>query len=214
MPLETFDQRALEQSILRTVLYSDLFDYALTPDEIAHYLIGVACTADHVRASLAEPVWLDGQISRVDGYITAHGREALVKRRVERAGSSDGIWRRAQRFVRILNSLPFVRMVGITGALAMDNSADGDDIDVMIVAAPGRVWLKGGLAVLLVRLGKLFGETLWPNYVISENALVLEEQTMFVAHEFVQMTPVYGLCVYQRMRAANPWINSILPNAT
>ena len=71
-----------------------------------------------------------------------------------------------------------------------------------------------GLAVLLVRLGKLFGDTLCPNYVISENALVLEEQTMFVAHEFVQMTPVYGLCVYQRMRAANPWINSILPNAT
>ncbi len=29
----------LEQAVLKTVLYSDLFDYALTPDELAHYLI-------------------------------------------------------------------------------------------------------------------------------------------------------------------------------
>ncbi len=43
---------ALERAILHTLLYSDLFDFPLTPDEVAHYLIGVPSTADEVRACL------------------------------------------------------------------------------------------------------------------------------------------------------------------
>ena len=210
----SFDQQALERSILKTILYSDLFEYPLTPDEIAHYLVGMSSSADRVQASLAGPIWLDGQITRVGSYITTRGREALVKRRLDRALSSDRLWRRARRFVRVLGCLPFVRMVGVTGALAMHNSADGDDIDVLIVTARDRVWLTRALSVLLVYIGKFFGDTLCPNYVISENALALEARTLFVAHEFIQMVPVYGLAVYDRMRAANCWINPLLPNAT
>ncbi len=207
------DQYALEQSILKTVLYSDLFDYPLTLDEIAHYLISVPGTADQVRACLASPVWLDGQLMQVDGYVMARGREALVQRRIDRSRSSDRLWRRARRFIRVLSIIPYVRMIAITGALAMDNSADGDDIDVMIVTAPDRVWLTRALAVLLVYVGKIFGDTLCPNYVISESALTLDSHTLFVAHEFTQMIPVYGGDVYRRMRALNQWIDAVLPNA-
>jgi hypothetical protein len=49
--------------------------------------------------------------------------------------------------------------------------------------------------------------------VISERALVLERHTLFVAHEFMQMAPVYGLDVYDRMCATNGWIQTMLPNA-
>jgi hypothetical protein len=127
--------------------------------------------------------------------------------------SSDRLWRRARRFVRVLRLLPFVRMIAITGALAMNNSAAGDDIDVLIVTAPDRVWLTRALAIALVYVGKLCGDTLCPNYVISERALILERHTLFVAHEFVQMVPVYGLDVYDHMHAANRWIQTMLPNA-
>jgi hypothetical protein len=69
------------------------------------------------------------------------------------------------------------------------------------------------LAVLLVYVGKLCGDTLCPNYLVSENALALEHRNLFVAHEFMQMVPVYGLDVYTRMCGANNWIEAILPNA-
>jgi hypothetical protein len=113
----------------------------------------------------------------------------------------------------VLCLLPFVRMIAITGALSMKNCAAGDDIDVLIVTAPDRVWLTRAFAVALVYAGKLCGDTLCPNYVISEHALTLDKHTLFVAHEFIQMVPVYGLDVYQRMRAANPWVQVMLPNA-
>ena len=203
----------LEKAILKTVLYSDLFDYPLTPAEIAHYLIEVPATMASVQQRLNEPIWLNGQITRLDRFIIARGRQALVPRRLDRSLTSDRLWRRARRFVRVLGALPFVRMVGITGALAMDNSTATDDIDVMIVTAPRRVWLTRALSIALVYAGQLFGDTLCPNYVISENALTLETHTLFTAHEFMQMVPVYGLAVYNRLRRANDWIDVFLPNA-
>jgi hypothetical protein len=207
------NQAALERSILKTVLYSDLFDYPLTLDEVTHYLIGVAASIDQVRASLCAPYWLNGQLAQADGYVMARGREALVKRRLDRSRPSERLWRRARRLIHALSLMPFVRMIGVTGALAMNNCADGDDIDVMIVTAPDRVWLTRACAVLLVYVGKVFGDTLCPNYVVAEHALSLDHHTLFVAHEFTQMVPVYGRTVYDRMRATNQWIDSFLPNA-
>lgn len=207
------DPDALESAILKTLLYSDLFDYPLTPEEVAHYLIGIPSTADEVRACLASTRGLAERVVEVNGYLALRGREALIARRCDRALTSDQLWRHAQRFVRALRLLPFVRMIAITGALAMHNSAAGDDIDVLIVTAPDRVWLTRACAVALVYVGKLFGDTLCPNYVISERALTLDKHTLFVAHEFIQMVPLYGLEVYYRMREANPWICHLLPNA-
>jgi hypothetical protein len=204
---------ALERAILQTLLYSDLFDFPLTPDEVAHYLIGVPSTADEVRACLTRTHRLAERIIEIDGYLALRGREALIARRLDRAATSDRLWQPARRFVRVLRLVPFVRMIAITGALSMNNSGAGDDIDVLIVTAPDRVWLTRAFAIALVYAGKLCGDTLCPNYVISERALVLERHTLFVAHEFVQMVPVYGRDVYDRMCAANSWIQTILPNA-
>lgn len=206
------DASVLERAILKTVLYSDLFDYPLTVEEVAHYLIGAPCTVDEVCVCLARSAWLAERVVQTNGYVALRGRESLIARRLERAGASDQLWQPARRFVRVLSLLPFVRMVAITGALAMNNSAAGDDIDVLIVTAPDRVWLTRAFAVALVYAGKLCGDTLCPNYVISERVLALEKQSLFVAHEFVQMVPVYGRCVYDRMCAANRWIDHVLPN--
>ena len=207
------DQRLFEQGVLRTVLYSDLFDYALTPAEIARYLIGCAATLAQVQAALDNSIWLNERVTQVEGYVVARGREALVRRRLDRSRTSDRLWVRARRLTHILGLLPFVRMIGVTGALAMNNASATDDIHVMIVTAPDRVWLTRALAVGLVYAGKLFGDTLCPNYVISERVLALENHSLFVAHEFSQMVPVYGFDVYARLVCANEWIATWLPNA-
>ncbi len=212
MGFATVTHSVLERAILETLLYSDLFDYPLTLDETVHYL-GVSSTADEVRACLMETRYLNGRIIEIDGYLALRGRGSLIARRRDRAMTSDQLWRRARRFVRVLRLLPFVRMIAITGALSMKNSMAGDDIDMLIVTAPDRVWLTRAFAIALVYAGKLCGDTLCPNYVISEHALTLDKHTLFVAHEFMQMVPVYGWDVYHRMCEVNPWIRVTLPNA-
>lgn len=205
---------SLERAIFETILYSDLFDYALTLEEVSHYLMVRCAAQDEVRAQFSRSSWLRERVQLIDGYVVLCGREALVQRRLDRAPTSERLWVRARRFGRILSALPFVRFVGITGALAMDNCAAGDDIDVMLVTAPDRVWLTRAFSIALVRVGKLFGDTLCPNYLISENALALEHQSLFVAHEFMQMVPLYGGEIYARLLSMNTWARTYLPNAT
>ena len=213
MSEEAVRRREIEAAILETVLYSDLFDYPLTRNEIAHYLIRVKADVETIRVCLDAPRYLNGHLKQVDGYIVARQRESIVARRRARQSSSARIWIRARRFARILAVLPFMRMVAVTGALAMENSAAGDDIDVLIVTARGRVWTARLFAVGLVFAGKLFGDTLCPNYVITEDALAIETRDLFTAHEFAQMAPLVGLDVYDRLRQANAWVYEYMPNA-
>ncbi len=70
----------LERAILETLLYSDLFDYPLTLDEVARYLSEVRSTADEVHACLARTHYLNGRVIEVDGYLTSldYGRAGPV----------------------------------------------------------------------------------------------------------------------------------------
>ena len=122
-------------------------------------------------------------------------------------------WPRAVRYGRAIARLPFVRMVAISGALAMDNAADQTDIDYFIVTETGRLWSARAQTIALVRLVAVTGDVLCPNYFVADNMLSFSERNLFTAHEIVQMVPVSGRDVYRRLRELNPWTASFLPNA-
>jgi hypothetical protein len=203
----------VDAAILRTLLYADVFNYPMTADEVHHYLIGLALPREQVLRALEASPWLADRTERVNGYFAARGRADTAAVREQRARASLELWATARRYARWLGNLPFVRMVAVTGALAMHNSEAGDDIDFLVVTAPGRVWLTRALCVGMVRLARGLGARLCPNYVLAESALEQERQDLFVAHEVAQMTPLVGHALYQRMRQANAWSLHYLPNA-
>jgi hypothetical protein len=200
---------ALERAIVHTLAYADVFDYPLTADELHRYLIGTQASRGTIRGILSDS---PKSIARVGRFFTLAGHESAVDTRRSRAQVAATFWRKAVHYGRIIGSLPFVRMVAVTGALAMDNLAD-DDIDYLIVTEPGRLWLCRALVVGLVKSAALRGIELCPNYFISEHALELEERNLFTAHEVTQMVPVAGMPTYQRLRELNRWTETYLPNA-
>jgi hypothetical protein len=113
----------------------------------------------------------------------------------------------------MLASLPYVRMVAVTGSLARDNVDSGSDVDYLIVTKPGRVWVGRALTGVVRRAVGLGGTQLCPNYVLSAGSLALRDRTLFTANELVQMVPLTGHDVYVRMRQANDWTSDFLPNA-
>jgi hypothetical protein len=207
------ERPAVERAILLTLAYADIFDYPLTVAEVHRYLVGAAAPPAAIRAALEGGRLARRSLVHHGGYVMLPGREAIVAKRQRRAAVAAKLWPRALRYGRAVARLPFVRMVAVTGALAMDNVEPEADIDFLIVTEPGRLWLCRALVIGIVRLAARWNDRLCPNYFLSEQALVIREHTLYTAHELVQMVPLAGLATYQRMRRLNPWADTFLPNA-
>ena len=205
----------LDAAILRTVLYADVFDFPLTVEELHFYLVFDRPTsAVEVRHALDTSPALTAVLLYDGQYVMLAARAGLAARRAACEQASRRLWPLAARYGRWLARLPFVRMVAVTGALAVRNAASPqDDLDYFLLTEPNRVWLARAFAVLLVRLARLRGVKLCPNYVAASSALKQDRCDLFTAHEVAQMVPLYGLELYWALRAANPWVAAHLPNA-
>ena len=203
----------LARSLIGTLAYADLFDYPLTLAEIARYQVETSFSQEQLSRCLATSCLVQDMVVQEDEHFCLRGREEVFDIRRNRAIASERVWRRARYYSRWLSRLPFVRMVAITGALAVDNIAARPDIDLLVVASEGRIWIARRVIIGLVRLARLFGDDLCPNYIISETNLDLEQQDLFTAHELAQMVPLYGRQLYTAMIARNAWATTYLPAA-
>jgi hypothetical protein len=205
--------RALADAIIETVAYADIFDYPLTLPEIHRYLIDRPASRETVQAALDQDPTLAERLSRTDAYFALAGRQSIVAIRRQREVLAERFWLRARRYGRMISSLPFVRMVAVTGELAMDNVRDESDIDFFIVTEHRRLWLCRLFVLGIVRAAARFGDTVCPNYLLSERALAITERDLYSAHEVVQMVPLSGIDTYAQFRQVNKWVYEFLPNA-
>ncbi len=203
----------LEHAILKTVAYADVFDYPLTLPEIQHYLIGEPARYENTRELLVNGGLVPDQLRYLEGLFTLPGREEIVSVRQKRAAAAEILWPKATYYGQLIAKLPFVRMVALTGALAMRNIDPGADLDYLIVTESGRLWVSRAMVILLVKLAARQEIILCPNYFLSENALVIKDRNIFTAHELAQMVVITGSQLFKRMLELNRWMAEYLPNA-
>ena len=199
---------SLERAILETLAYSDVFNYPLTLDELHRYLTYPATKDELLNCLTSLP-----SISSVSGFYFLPHRTAIVDIRRQREIASRSAFRRAVFYGRILGSLPFVRMVAMTGSLAVLNLSKDADMDYMLVTAPRRLWLARAFTVTFGRFMRLFGDKICINVLVSESALEWDSHDLYAAREMCQMIPITGMDVYLCLRKANAWVESHLPNA-
>jgi hypothetical protein len=198
----------LERAILEALTYSDIFDHPLRPDELQRYL-PVYTGVDELPTALDA---LQEYVGRRDGVYFLAGREEIVKIRRQREARSRKLMPHAIRYGKILGGLPFVRMVALTGSLAVQNVSKDADFDYMLVTAQGRLWTARAFALLLNRLVRQFGHTICPNLILSESALEWHLHDLYSARELVQMIPIAGMDIYRKLMLANEWVRDFLPN--
>ncbi len=204
----------LEQAILFTIAYGDIFQYPMTVQEIHRYLIGLQSTHQAIREALHQPNRLGRWITHCGPFYMLPGRNELVHIRQQRMQESARLWPKAEYYGRLIARIPFVRMVAVTGSLAMNNVIPGGDIDYLIVTRQGRLWLTRSLVIILVRLARQSGDRICPNFFLSEQTLALRDQNIFSAHELTQMVPLSGGKIYTAIRQDNLWADKYLPNAS
>ncbi|MFQ5614459.1 MAG: hypothetical protein ACE5H9_20245, partial [Anaerolineae bacterium] len=198
---------------MKPILYADIFDFPLTFEEIYRFL--------EFKTSPQEVKWLLGQaivdrkIILVDGYYSLSGKPHLAAKRKERFAFSQTLWPEAIRYGRWIASMPFVRLVAITGSLAVENPRNNvDDIDYFVVTDANRLWLCRAMIILLVRFARRRNVHLCPNYLLTERLLFFKENNLYTAREMLQMVPLYGKDLYLKMRLLNTWVTNYLPQGT
>jgi hypothetical protein len=207
-------RQALRDAVIRTLAYSAVFDFAMTRPELHRYLIGVACNPDE----LWELVQGDGRLARhvvtAGDLVSLRGHEESLTQRQDRDRATARLWPTARRYAQAVASLPFVRMVAVTGGLAAGNAVDGSDIDMLVVTRSGRLWLSRASTIAIVRYAARRGWDVCPNYFLTQRSVTLTEQDLYAASELVRMVPIAGYRVYQRLRARNAWTAEYYPNAS
>lgn len=216
------------RAILKTLIYADLFDYPLTEEEIWKRVI-------KVKSPQHQSVWGRRQtevkstiknlklIQEKDGLYFLKEREKIVALRQRRKKWSEEKLKIAKKIASFLRFIPTIKLIGITGALAIDNVKEDDDIDLFVVTSQGLLWTTRLLATFLTEVTgrrRHPGETnvadkICLNMFVDEDHLSVPsfERDLFSAHEVVQMKPLYDKGdTYQKFLQANLWVKDYLPN--
>ena len=188
--------------MFKTLAYSDIFDYPLTAEEVNRWIIKGDSLAPAKK-----------------GLFYLPGRSNLVALRQRRRRYSRGKWGRVHRLVGYLKLFPWIKLVAVTGALAMNNAQADDDIDLMIVTQTNRLWLTRLTVWLFLfaywRRGKKINNRFCLNLWLDETTLAIKQRNLYIAHEICQALPVLDRDqTYQKFIRANLWYKKFLPNWT
>ncbi|KKQ93235.1 MAG: hypothetical protein A3C27_00930 [Candidatus Levybacteria bacterium RIFCSPHIGHO2_02_FULL_39_36] len=213
----------LEESVIKTLSYADVFDFPMKPSEIWKFLIGAKIQENEFYRKLKK-ILKKGLIRRRGKYLFLHGRAVLYSLRIQRKKESIKKLKMAKRVSGLLALIPSVRLIGISGSLSMNNSNPEDDIDLFIVSAKNTMWLTrfcvNLVLLLLSRKRKreeiLAQDQICPNMFLAQDHLVIPvgKQNIFSAHEVVQLRVLVNKKkTHERFLAENKWVLKFLPNS-
>jgi hypothetical protein len=227
----------LERSIFDTLRYFDIFAMPVTAVQVWRSLVidrtgsgvrwggGRAWSLAAVQRALRESPWLAERTVACWGYFALRGSvplgpdgaQAMVEDRLARHVIAQRKWRLARRAAWFLARLPLVRMIAVTGSLALWNTRPQSDFDLFVVARRGRIWVARLLLLLTTQLlgrRRKYWEGQAPdkvclNHYITDDALVMpvEIRSIYTAMLYAHAVPLAGGRVYWRWREANgPWL--------
>jgi len=210
---------SLEKSILATLAYYDVLDRPLTGWEIFRYLIR-RCQGNlnSVLQSLETSPQLSKFIEQKNGFYFLKGREKIFKERISRQKTADQKWKKARRLIKFLQIIPFIRLVAVSGSLAMNNPKPRSDIDLLVVAKTNRIWTCRGLTTLFVHLigqrrhKKLTKDRLCLNHYLTDKFLKIPFKSLYNAQTYVHLVPMldFGNSTWKEFQKNNEWLKNYL----
>ena len=207
------------KNILQTIIYYDILNYPLTSFDIWKYLLAENSSTLGEIVEALENEGLKNKIEEFRGFYFLKGSKDLVDRRIQCDKNSAVKFEIAERAAWWLRFVPYVRMIAVTGTLAMKNCEKNSDIDFFVVLKKGRIFTGRLLVTVMIHLtgkrryGKNIKNRICLNYFITTDGLEIERQDLFAANEYSFIYEIFGHNVFQKFCKANAeWIKKIKPN--
>lgn len=203
----------MEKAILRTLIYADIFNYPLKAYEIHKWLIQKQVPLQKIRKKL-------NKFQEYKGYYFLKNKCQVLKR-IRNMEVSKRLFFKAKILTQILKIVPWIKLVGISGGLAMGNACKKDDIDLFIITSKNRLWLSRIISNLLLlpvrreRHSKDIRGKFCLNVFITQDNLAQKKKDLYTAHEILQMKVIWEReGMYGRFLEENEWAFKYLPNWT
>lgn len=216
----------LNKNILATIIYYDGLGYPLTAFEIWKHMVrtdyydpknqdanfSLADVAKHLAENkLAQ--FLENQ----NGFYFLKGQKHLVEKRIANGKISTGKIKKIIFIAKIIRFIPFVRMIGVTGAVAMKNARAKSDLDLLIVLRHGKIWTGRTLVTLVLHLlgarrhGQKISNRACLNFFVTDESLEVITKDLFSANEYMFIFPLFGWDVFGRFQIRNQWMKTMKP---
>ena len=229
--LEAEPLSKLKENILATLAYYDVFDLPLKKEEVFSFLINfrhlnqfsdiarpevLRCPQIQEIQKELDQLILDGVVGLREGYYFLFGREYLVSLRLKREKITKYKWRIARRAVWWLRFAPYLWAVFASGSLAMKNTDELSDLDVLVVVKYGRIWLArllitAMLSILHVRRrgrDKIAPDKICLNHYITDRSLYIPHKSIYNAQTYSNLVPLYiaDVELIEKFKTANTWV--------
>ncbi|MBI2063946.1 MAG: nucleotidyltransferase domain-containing protein [Candidatus Yanofskybacteria bacterium] len=220
----------LRHNILATLAYYDIFDFPLKAEEIfarlinfKHIITGYRLPVTDYRTLQKELdlLILDRTINRSGNYYFLFGREYLIPLRLKRGEIAKRKWRIAKRAIRWLRFVPYLRAVFASGSLAMNNTDELSDLDVLVVVKHGRIWLARLLITAMLSVlhfrrrgrDKIAPDKICLNHYISDEAMLIPHQSIYNAQTYANLVPILASeMITKNFQKTNVWVLDYVNN--
>lgn len=209
---------SLTEGEIASLIYHDIFGYPLTPFELIHWTAkGVWVRANDSTAHV--------RVKSKNGFYFLEGREGVVFKRLIRERISKRKLEIAKKACKILRRIPNIKMVGITGALAMGNADEETDIDLAVITGKGTLWMTRLLTLSILAIfrvptrrhaDKNQKDKLCLNLWLDERDMAWPKgsRNIYTAHEISQIMPLVSKeRAYEKFLWENKWVRNYWPNA-
>jgi len=210
-----------KKAIIQTLLYSTLFDFPLTEDEIYYYLQSdTLISKTDFKKSFSS---LKNILVTNGSFYTLKGFERSIELRRKRKLISEKKRQEGFKIARYLGYIPTILFIGLSGSVAVENADETDDIDFFVVTTNGSLYTTRLLILIILQvLGRRRKRNeLRPhnkacvNMLVDQDGMYLKNShDLYTARELVQLYPLFERDgYYQKLLKKNSWTRSFMPHA-
>jgi len=211
--------KLLEQSIVKTLSYFDLFDHPLTKEELYNYLWQPPVVGYGEFLEMVSDIH-----DSKHGYYFLPNRQEIVEIRRKKLIAVEEKMKKAFKAAKKIRSVPFLRAIFVCNTVASEQADAESDIDFFIITKTKRIWLTRFFTNLILRLSGLrsYGNRIKNKvclsfYVDSENLnlsdLRICNEDVYLIYWLHQLVPIYDPDnFHEKLLLANQWTKKYLFN--
>ncbi len=215
--MELPEKMTVKQAVLATLAYFDLFEVPLTREELGEYLLFEKAEERALNLYLKDSSY----VHKREGFLSFRWNPEFWQEWEEKQARTRSVFKKVARWRWLLQVCPFVRLVAVCNSSTIGDTRENSDIDLFVIAKPGRIFTaRLGLTLLtslfgLRRHGDKIKERFCLSFYVTEEAtdltqIALPSYDIYLAFWAQSLQPVAGSysCYEDFVRTNENWLKS------